>query len=113
MKKSDIKKMPEYFDRYINKTDDVTYIQALEISLSELEYLPVAKWEALGDRTYTEGKWTVKDILQHLIDTERVFSYRMTAFAREDGQNMLGYDEELYARNAGAGRRSIKTSFMN
>jgi DinB superfamily len=108
MKKSDIKKMPEYFDRYINKTDDVTYIQALEMSLSELENLELAKWEALGDRTYAEGKWTAKDILQHLIDTERVFSYRMTAFAREDGQNMLGYDEDLYARNADAGRRSIK-----
>jgi DinB superfamily len=108
MKKSDIKKMPEYFDRYIHKTDDVTYIEALEISLTELESFPLAKWETLGDRTYAEGKWTAKDILQHLIDTERVFSYRMTAFAREDGQNMLSYDEDLYARKANAGRRSIK-----
>ncbi len=100
--------MPEYFDRYIHKTDDVTYMEALEISLSELENLPVTKWEALGDRTYAEGKWTAKDILQHLIDTERVFSYRMTAFAREDGQNMLSYDEDFYARNANASRRTIK-----
>jgi hypothetical protein len=55
-----------------------------------------------------KGKWSAKDILQHLIDTERVFSYRMTAFAREDGQNMLSYDDDLYARNADAVRRSVK-----
>lgn len=43
MKKSDIKKMPEYFDRYINLTDDVTYLEALEISLKELENAPIEK----------------------------------------------------------------------
>jgi hypothetical protein len=54
--KSGIKKMPEYFDRYIHKTDDVTYIKALEIGLNELESLPLSKWEALGDPTYAERK---------------------------------------------------------
>lgn len=107
MKKSDIKYMPKYFDRYINLTDDVTYLEALQISLKELENLPIEKFEALGDKTYAENKWTVKDMLQHFIDTERVFSYRMTAFARKDGQNMLSYDEELYAKNAHANRRTI------
>lgn len=107
MKKTDIKKMPEYFDRYINLTDDVTYLEALEISLKELMNAPIQKLQALGEKTYAEGKWTVKDILQHFIDTERVFSYRMTAFARSDGQNMLSYDEDLYAKNAYAKRRTI------
>lgn len=73
MTKSDIKVMPEYFDRYINLTDDVTYLQALELSLTELENAPLDKWKALGNRAYAEGKWSVKDILQHYIDTERVF----------------------------------------
>lgn len=108
MKKSDIKKMPEYFDRYINLTDDVTYMEALEISLTELENAPVEKWKALGEKIYAPGKWTVKDILQHYIDTERVFTYRMTAFARKDPQKMLGYDEDLYAQNADANRRTVE-----
>jgi DinB superfamily len=108
MKKSDIKKMPEYFDRYIHLTDDVTYLEALAISLKELENAPIEKWKALGDKVYAEGKWTIKDILQHYIDTERVFTYRMTAFARKDGQTMLGFDEEVYAKNANANRRTLE-----
>lgn len=107
MKKSDIKKMPEYFDRYINLTDDVTYLDALIISLKELESAPVDKWKALGDNTYAKDKWTIKDILQHYIDTERVFTYRITAIARGDQQKMIPYDEEAFAKNAKANRRSI------
>ncbi len=108
MKKSDIKKMPEYFDRYINMTDDVTYMQALEISLQELENAPIEKWNALGEKVYAPAKWTVKDILQHYIDTERVFTYRITAYARGDQQKMLSFDEDLYAQNAEANKRTIE-----
>ena len=46
-------------------------------------------------------------MLQHLIDTERVFTYRVTSFARKDEQKMLGYDEELFSKNAEANRRTI------
>lgn len=108
MKKSDIKKMPEYFDRYINLTDDVTFMEALEISLKELENAPMDKWIALDEKVYAPGKWTIKDILQHYIDTERVFTYRITAIARGDKQMMSPYDEEIFAKNALANRRTVK-----
>jgi hypothetical protein len=107
MKKSDITKMPEYFDRYINLTDDVSYVEALEISLTELRNAPLDKWKALEHKVYAEGKWTVKDILQHYIDTERVFTYRITAIARGDKQKMIPYDEDEYAAAATANRRTI------
>jgi hypothetical protein len=107
MKKSDIKKMPEYFDRYINLTDDVTYLDALLITLKELESAPIDKLKALGDNTYAKDKWTIKDILQHCIDTERVFTYRITAISRGDKQKMLPYDEDAFAKNADANRRSV------
>jgi hypothetical protein len=108
MKKSDIKKMPEYFDRYIMLTDDVTCIEALEISLKELEQAPLEKWLQLNENVYAPGKWTIKDILQHYIDTERVFTYRITAIARGDKQKMIPYDEDAYADNALANRRSVQ-----
>ncbi|TGD56644.1 DinB family protein [Flavobacterium humi] len=108
MQKSAISKMPEYFDRYINLTDDLSFTEVLQISLEELENLPVAQWKALGEEIYAPGKWTAKDILQHMIDTERVFSYRMTAFSRGDSQKMLAFDEDLYANNADANRRTIE-----
>lgn len=107
MKKSDILKMPEYFDRYIFLTDDVSYMDALKISLSELEKAPLDKWISLREQVYSPGKWTVKDILQHLIDTERVFAYRITAIARGDKQKMLSFDEDNYAKNATANDRSV------
>lgn len=100
--------MPEYFDRYIDKTDDVTVLEALQISLTELENLPLQTYKALGNDVYAPGKWTVKDILQHLIDTERVFSYRATAFSRNEPGQVLSFDEELYVKNAQANTRSLE-----
>lgn len=108
MKKDQINPMPEYFDRYINKTDDVTLMQALEMSVQELNALPVSSYKELGNKVYAEGKWTVKDILQHLIDTERIFSYRALAFARSEPNKMLSYDEDAYARHTNANDRSIE-----
>lgn len=107
MKKSEIKRMPPYFDRYIALAEDTECIDALAISLKELKSAPIDKWQALGNLTYADGKWTIKDVLQHLIDTERVFTYRITAIARGDKQAMLPYDENVYAANADASRRSI------
>lgn len=107
MKRSELNPMPKYFDRYIALADDVEMMDALNISLQELEDAPLDKWKALGNRAYAEGKWSVKDMLQHIIDTERVFVYRATSFARQDPQKMLGYDEELFGKNAEANRRSI------
>jgi hypothetical protein len=48
-----------------------------------------------------------KDLLQHLIDTERIFTYRVLAFSRNETQKMLSYDEDAYAKNADANRRTI------
>lgn len=106
MKRSQISPMPEYFDRYIHMTDDIDILQAVQVSINELKNAPVAKWTALGDKVYAPGKWTVKDILQHLIDTERVFSYRAVAFARGENK-VMPFDEELYGKNARAGNRTI------
>lgn len=107
MKRSELYPMPEYFDRYINMVDDVTLREALETSLTELENLPLATWIALGDKAYATGKWTGKDMLQHMIDTERIFAYRALAFSRNEPAKMLSYDEDSYAENAQAGHRKV------
>jgi hypothetical protein len=107
MTRSQINPMPEYFDRYIKMADDVDLSTALKISLQELENAPIEKWKALGQKTYAPDKWTVKDILQHLIDTERVFNYRALSFTR--GENSVTpYDEENYGKMANANRRTIE-----
>ncbi|MFY7963810.1 MAG: DinB family protein [Chitinophagaceae bacterium] len=64
--------------------------------------------ESKADYAYANGKWTIKDLLQHLIDAERVFVYRATRFARKDNQDLLGFEENDYAANANAGKRSLQ-----
>ena len=107
MTRSQLSPLPEYFDRYINMADDVTLQEAFAISLQELENTSIEKWETLGNKVYAEGKWTVKDILQHLTDTERVFSYRALSFARGE-KNVMPFDEENYGKTANANIRTIQ-----
>ena len=107
MRRSDIQPLPEYFDRYINLADDIELIDALEKSLDDLNKLPVDKWNAIGDKVYAPGKWTIKDIVQHITDTERIFSYRALRFARNDSTKLPGFEENDFAREAKASQRSL------
>jgi DinB superfamily len=107
MHKTDINPMPVFFERYIALVDDVDHTKALQISLEEIDQLPIAKWKAHSDKTYAEGKWTIKQILQHLIDTERIFTYRALCIARGEANPLPGFDEDNYAKNADVTHRTI------
>ncbi|HEX6334275.1 MAG TPA: DinB family protein, partial [Flavisolibacter sp.] len=69
---------------------------------SFLEELPPGKW----DHRYAAGKWSVKELVQHLIDAERIFSYRALTFARMDMNELPGFDENAYAAIAPAQSRT-------
>lgn len=108
MKRSDIRHMPQFFDRYILLVDDIDVIDGLEQTASLFETPSVKQvLIALGDQVYAPGKWTAKDILQHLIDNERIMSYRAMRFARNDKTALPGYDEDLFGANTTASQRSI------
>jgi uncharacterized damage-inducible protein DinB len=63
--------------------------------------------EAKADFAYADGKWTVKQLLQHMIDTERIFAFRAVTFARKDTVTLSGFDENSYAEAAPANHRSL------
>lgn len=63
--------------------------------------------EAQGAFRYAPGKWTLKDLLQHLIDSERIFSYRGMRIGRGDTTPLPGYEENAYAAAAHADRRAV------
>ena len=109
MKKSDINQPPCFFDRYINLVDDIELGEALKQSISELDSLDLAAFDALGERVYAEGKWTIKDIFQHLIDTERVMNYRALSFGRNDIKQLPGFNEEVYAAHVNTKKRTLKS----
>jgi hypothetical protein len=108
MKKSDIQPLPKYFDRYIRLVDDVPLDEAFQNSLDEIEAFDWAACQCLGLQTYAPGKWAVPDILQHLLDWERILTYRALLFARDALKIAPGHDEDLLAKNAGAQARSIE-----
>ncbi len=58
---------------------------------------------------YAPGKWSIRDIVQHMADTERVMSYRALRIARSDPTPLPGFDENAYAPAAGAGARSMES----
>ena len=107
MKKSSITTVGSYFDRYIDLADDIDLVQALEESLMDIDTLDMIYLRKLGNWAYAEGKWSVKDIIQHIIDTERIFCYRALCMARLDKNVPPGYDEDVYAANAKANKREI------
>lgn len=71
--------------------------------------------EEKADSSYAAGKWTVKQMLQHIIDTERIFAYRALCFSRNEPLPLPGFDENSYAVNAPATHRtlaSLKEEFV-
>jgi len=107
MKKSDIKLMPQYFDRYINQVADIELLQAIDDSIGQLNELDKSRLEKLGDWRYAPDKWTVKEIFQHVIDWERILAFRALLFARKEGSIPQGVDENLLAANMNANNRLI------
>ncbi len=108
MQKSSINPMPQFFDRYINIVEEDNLLIALDKSLKELENIAFATLSQVGHKTYQEGKWTILDIIQHIIDNERIQSYRAMRIARNDNTPLPGYDENLFAQNAHANNRTLQ-----
>ncbi|MGL5113117.1 MAG: DinB family protein [Flavobacterium sp.] len=93
---------------YIAALSNVELLEELEISLHDfirfVQNIPMDKF----DYRYEEGKWTIKDIIQHIIDAERIFSYRALRFSRNDATPLPGFEENDYANSTHANHRSIQ-----
>lgn len=97
-----------FYATYINQVSSAYTLQEeLEISLHRfikfVQDIPMDKF----DYRYAEGKWTIKDIIQHLIDAERIFAYRALRFARNDKTDLPGFDENEYVDIVNANERNI------
>lgn len=99
--------MPAYFDRYINLVDDIDVLAAMQKYGAPFLEKEKANFEKLGDKVYAPGKWTIKDLLQHIIDAERVFAYRALRFSRNDKTELPGFDEDHYAANVSTKNRTV------
>jgi hypothetical protein len=95
-----------FYQRYINLVpDDGNLLIHLEDIFSETEDLINPLTEEKMNYRYEPGKWTIKDILVHLSDSERIFVYRALRVSRADETPLPGFEENLFAENAGANQR--------
>ena len=109
MKISDLQYAPTYFDIYIKQVDDLELSEAFRQSVAAIDALDLEKLRAIGDRVYAPGKWTIKSVIRHISDCERVFAYRALRFARNDKTALPGFDENLFAEYSGADRHTLET----
>ena len=97
-----------YFSTYIKRVENAILQEELEICLHEfirfVQNIPLDKF----DYRYANGKWTIKEIIQHIIDTERIFAYRALRISRNDKTPLPGFDENNYVDNSNGNLRSIQ-----
>ena len=97
-----------YYKPYIDALGDVHLVDVLESSLVSiidfLDQIPDSKLNF----SYAEGKWTVAEVLVHLMDAERVFQYRALRFARNDRTELKGFEQDDYVLESLANKRNKK-----
>lgn len=98
-----------YYETYVGKVQSEDIVATLSNSFLEtmqfLKAIPTEKW----DYAYAEDKWTVKKLILHVIDTERVFSYRALCIARNEKTPLPGFDQDEYASFMNANNRTIES----
>ncbi len=106
--KSRLGNYPSTMEGYLNKSGDEDLKTSFNKQNMEAEKLFLSIEEEKSKYKYADGKWTLKEVLQHLIDAERVFAYRALAFARKDNNTLPSFDENDYASNSNANDRTWK-----
>jgi DinB superfamily len=96
-----------YYQKYVALVPETEIIGPLEAQLGELQSLVEGISEERGTFAYEDGKWTIKEVFSHLIDAERIFSYRAFRIARGDKTPVEGFEQDGYIENSHANRRSF------
>jgi hypothetical protein len=101
-------KHPTYYKTYLANVNDGPVLEVFEKHWQE----SFAFWSAITEGqscfSYAAGKWTIKQILLHIIDTDRVFGYRVFALARSEKQELLSFDQDEYVDHSEADNRTWK-----
>lgn len=96
-----------FYATYIAKVGDAELLPILETGKQATVKLFESIAEDKHEYRYASNKWTIKEVLQHIIDTERIFAYRALRIGRGDRSPIAGFDQNDYSTNALANRRSL------
>lgn len=99
----------EFYHGYINHAKGNSIAEVMANHVEELKQFYSSLPDEKADYAYSEGKWTIKEVLQHVIDAERVFSYRALRFARKDATPLSSFDENSYTQHSNAKKRTLQS----
>ncbi len=97
----------EYYARYVGIVPDGDIIETLEREGAATQALLASVPPEKEGFRYAPGKWSVREVVGHLVDVERLFSFRALCFAREGAGELPGMDQEAWARSSRAGSRPL------
>jgi uncharacterized damage-inducible protein DinB len=100
--------IPTFYKNYVKQVDTTDMLTAMRLSGYRTLELVHSIPEKKIDYRYADGKWSIRELLCHMVDAERIFAYRALRFARNDKTNLPGWEENDYAPQANAANRSLK-----
>jgi uncharacterized damage-inducible protein DinB len=107
MTKPDLAAVPTFYKGYVENVKDMDVLEALQqsskVALNIFRTIP----EEMGQYRYADGKWSIKELFNHMMDAERIFAYRALRFSRNDKTPLSGFEENDYAPVANAHGRTV------
>jgi uncharacterized damage-inducible protein DinB len=97
-----------YYDRYLAGVPDGDIFQLLERGIEKLAILFEELTEEQAGYRYAADKWSIKEVVVHLIDVERVFTYRALRFSRNDATPLPGFEQDDFVRESEAAGRTLR-----
>ncbi|MAJ52337.1 MAG: damage-inducible protein DinB [Flammeovirgaceae bacterium] len=114
--KPDLNTVPEFYRGYIECTNQTSLMEQFNQSTQQLSLIMDGLDEKTAAYSYLKGKWSLKEIFLHIIDTERVFSYRALCLSRGEKQKLPSFDQDKYVMRSQASLRdlqSLKSEFLS
>ncbi len=97
----------QYHETYVSLVEEADVVSALQSQLTELENLLGEIAEEKASFRYAEGKWSIKELIGHLIDGEKIFAYRALRIARADKTPIEGFEQDGYVENGNFDSRKL------
>ncbi len=98
---------PHYYSRYINLVEDMEIVTLLDDQKNEMLNLLNGLGEEVASYRYESDKWSIKEVIGHIIDVERIFAYRLLRIARNDKTPLAEFDQEEYVLHANFDSRTL------
>jgi len=102
----DLNRVPSFYHGYINLVEEDDLMTAFRNQSPQLMKFLGSIPKEKHDHYYAAGKWTIRELIQHMIDGERIFCYRALRFARKDPAPLAGFDENFYGQTSKADKRN-------